>query len=84
MHTSYGRYRWLRLPISITSAPKRFQMRLTAALEGLESIISITDDILVCGEENDYEKAQKDDDRRFIALMERCRQKFIKPNAAKL
>ena len=55
-----------------------------AALEGLEGIICITDDILVYGEGNNYQEAQKDHDRRFIALMERCHQKNIKLNAAKL
>ena len=84
MHTSYGRYRWLRLPFGITSAPEEFQMRLTAALEGLEGIICIADDILIFGEGNDYEEAQKDHDRRFIALMERCHQRNIKLNADKL
>ena len=75
MHTSYGRYRWLRLPFGITSAPEEFQMRLTTALEGL---ICIADDVLVYGEENDYEEAQTDHDRRFIALMERCNKLNIK------
>lgn len=59
-------------------------MRLTTALEGLEGIICIADDILVYGEGNDYKEAQKDHDRRFIALMERCHRKNIKLNAAKL
>ena len=78
MHTSYGRYRWLRLPFGITSAPEEFQMRLTTALEGLEGIKCIADDILVYGEGNDYEEAEKDLDRRFIALMERCHKPNIK------
>ena len=84
MHTSYGRYRWLCLPFGITSSPEEFQMRLTTALEGLEGIICIADDILVYGEGNNHEEAQKDHDRRFIALMECCHQKNIKLNAAKL
>ena len=84
MHTSYGRYRWLRLPFGITSAPEEFQMRLTTALEGLEGIICIADDILVYGEGNDYMEAEKDHDRRLIALMERCHKLNIKLNATKL
>ena len=35
VHTSYGRYRWLRLPFGITSGPEEFQRRLRAALDGL-------------------------------------------------
>ena len=84
MHTSYGKYRWLRLPFGITSAPDEFQMRLTSALEGLDGIICIADDILVYGEGSTFEEAQADHDRRFIALLERCDQKSIKLNAGKL
>ena len=84
MHTSYGRYRWLRLPFGITSAPEEFQMRLTSALEGLEGIICIADDILVFGEGRTYEEAHEDHNRRFIALMERCHERKIKLNATKL
>ena len=84
MHTSYGRYRWLCLPFGITSFPEEFQMRLTTAFEGLECIIYIADDILAYGEGNDSDEVQKDHDRRFIALMERCHKLNIKLNAAKL
>ena len=59
-------------------------MRLTTALEGIEGIICIADDILVYGKGNDYEEAQKEHDRRLIALMERCNKLNIKLNAAKL
>lgn len=54
MHTLYGQYHWLRLPFRISSAPARFQMRLTYALENLEDIICIADDILVFGEDSSY------------------------------
>jgi hypothetical protein len=60
MHTTYGRYRWLRLPFGITSAPEEFQKRLLITLEGLEGVICIADDILVFGEGNDYKQAEKD------------------------
>jgi len=84
MHTSYGRYRWKRLPFGISSAPEEFQMRHISALEGLESIICIADDILVFGEGTDFTTAEKDHDRRFVAQMERCLQKNIKLNPTKL
>ena len=84
MHISYGRYRWLHLPFGITSTPEELQMRLTTAIKGLEGIICIADDMLVYGEGNNYEKAQKDRDRRCIALMELCHKLIIKLNAAKL
>ena len=86
VHTTYGRYRWLRLPFGITSAPEEFQKRLLIALEGLEGVICIADDILVFGEGDDYKQimTEKDHDRRLIALMERCIQQNIKLNAGKL
>jgi hypothetical protein len=84
MHTTYGRYRWLRLPFDIASAPEEFQKRIIIALEVLEGVICIADDILVFGEGDDYKQAEKDHDRRLIALMERCIQQNIKLNAGKL
>ena len=84
MHTSYGRYRWLRLPFGISSAPEEFQTRLISALEGLDGILCIADDILVFGEGRTYQEAEKDHDRRFVALMERCSKKNIKLNQSKL
>ena len=75
MHTTYGRYRWLRLPLGITSAPEEFQMRLTSALEGLDGIVCIAGDILVYAEGNDITEAERDHDRRFIVLMERRHQR---------
>ena len=62
MHTSYGKDRWLCLPFGVTSAPDECQMRLTSALEGLDGMICIADDILVYGEGNNFEDAQADHD----------------------
>ena len=84
MHTSYGCYRWKHLSFGISSAPEEFQMRLISALEGLQGIICIADDILVFGEGRDSTTAEKDHDRRFVALMECCLQKNIKLNPTKL
>ena len=83
MHTSYGRYRWLRLPFGVNSAPEEFQSRLASALEGLSGIANIADDILLYGEGNTYEEAVADHDRRLVALMERCAQRNIRLNPDK-
>lgn len=84
MHTSYGRYRWMRLPFGISSAPEEFQMRLNTALEGLDGTFCIADDILIYGEGNTYEEAEENHDQRFIEFLERCRQKNVKLNPDKL
>ena len=49
MHTPWGRYRWLRLPYGVSSAPEEFHMRLQETLDGLAGIGNIADDILVYG-----------------------------------
>ena len=84
MHMSYSRYRWLRLLLGIKSAPEEFQMRLTTALESLDGIVCIANDILVFGEGPYFAEEEKDQDRRFIALIEHCHQWNIKLNAQKL
>ena len=71
MHTFCGRYRWLRLPFGISSAPEEFQLGL-ASLEGLEGIVNVADDILMFDEGTTYEEAERDHGRRFVALVERC------------
>ncbi|XP_028417983.1 uncharacterized protein K02A2.6-like [Dendronephthya gigantea] len=55
-NTPFGRFRWLRLPFGLVSAPEEFQRRQQQVVEGLPGVISIHDDILVFGEgENDEE-----------------------------
>ena len=62
----------------------KLQEKLHRVTWPLEGVICIADDILVFGEGDDYKQAQKDHDRRLIALMERCIQQNIKLNAVKL
>ena len=58
--------------LCISSAPEEFQLRLTTALEGLQGIICIADDILLYGEGNDYEEAQKDHIHHEVQLHLSC------------
>ena len=44
--TPYGRYRWLRMPFGISSAPEEFQRRFEECLEGLEQVEIIADDVI--------------------------------------
>ena len=84
MHTSFGRYRWLRLPFGVSSAPEEFQLRLMTALEGLDGLANIADDILVFCVGNTYAEAELDHDKNLIALMNRAVEKDIRLNLAKL
>ncbi|CAC5426704.1 unnamed protein product [Mytilus coruscus] len=70
-NTPFGRYRWLRMPFGLSSAPEEYQR-------------SIVDDILIYGEGDTEEKAIDDHDRKFRALMERCRERNLKLNKEKL
>ncbi|CAG2188277.1 unnamed protein product [Mytilus edulis] len=83
-NTPFGRYRWLRMPFGITSAPEEYQRRQDQAVEGIPGVKSIIDDILIYGEGKTEEEAIKDHDRKFRLLMERCRERNLKLNKDKL
>ena len=82
--TPYGRYRWLRLPFGLSVSSEIFQKRVNQALEGLEGILDITDDILVYGVGKDVKEATEDLDRHLKALLQRCRERGMALNKDKL
>jgi len=55
-----------------------------AVLSGLKGVHAIADDILIAGSGDTIAEAQRDHDANLLALLERCRQKNIKLNRAKL
>ena len=59
-------------------------MRLMSALEGLEGIATIADDILVYGCGDTYEMAEADHDKNLVELMERAVERDIRFNPKKL
>ncbi|XP_062601076.1 uncharacterized protein K02A2.6-like [Saccostrea cucullata] len=83
-NTPHGRYRWLRMPFGLNSAPGEFQRRQNQTVEGLHGVRCVHDDILIFGEGATDEDAYRDHDRNFRALMERCREKNLKLNKEKL
>lgn len=83
MHTPWGRYRWLRLPYGVSCAPEEFQLRMNEALEGLEGIYCIADDILVVGQGDTREEADINHDQNVIALMQRAEHRNLKLNPRK-
>ena len=84
MHTSFGRYRWLRFPFGIASGTEEYQNRQHQAIEGLENVINIADDILIYGTGRNYEEASADHDKHFLALLQRYKQRNLKLNPRKL
>ena len=83
-NTAFGRYRWIRMPFGISSAPEEYQRRQNEALEGLLRTHCIADDILVCGAGRTFEEAVIDHDKNVVALLNRCRERNLKLNPEKM
>ena len=80
-----ARYRWLRFLFGLSASPEEYQRHLHEALEGLDNIKVIADDLLVYGTEETREKeAEKSHDAAFKALLQRCRDRNLKMNEKKL
>lgn len=82
--TPFGRYRWCRLPFSLSVSSEIFQKRVNQALEGLSGVLNIADDILVYGIGNSEQEAVTDHNRNLQALPKRCREHNIALNRDKL
>ena len=83
-NTPFGRFRWLRLPFGLASAPEEFQRRQQQVVEGQQGVITIHDDILVFGEGESDKEAVVDHDEKVRALMQRCRERNVKLNKEKV
>lgn len=81
--TPFGRYKWLRMPFGITSAPEEYQRRLHELLHGLSGIEVVADDILVYGCGETAEEALKDHDTNLTQLLLRAREVNLKLNEKK-
>ena len=75
-NTSFGRYRFKRLPFGVSSAPEVFQKAMTTLLEGLDGVECIADDILVWGEDSSQHNQR-------LKFLDRCRENNLKLNREK-
>ena len=75
--TPYGRYLWKRLPFGTSVSSELFQKHLDQALEGLQGVIGVSDDVIVHG------KDAEDHDKNLTSLLEKCRTLGIKLNKDK-
>ena len=76
--TPYGRYRWKQVPFSTSLSSEMFQKCLDQALEGLSSVLGVSDNIFVYGEGDDHESATKNHDRNLTALLKKCQDVVMK------
>jgi len=72
------------MPFGIAPAPEKFQRRLNEALEGLDRVRTIADDIIVFGVGDTDDEAVVDHVRKLLTLLERCRQRHVKMNKDKM
>ena len=75
--TPYGRFCFNHLPFGISSAPELFQRRMSIALEGLEGVTCLMDDILIHG------KSREEHDVRLISTLDRLQRHGITLNKEK-
>ena len=63
------------MPFGISTAPEEFQRRLSTALEGLEGVSVVADDILIYGKD----RAEHDENlRTFLKRASKCELKLNK------
>ena len=71
-HSPFGRYKFLRLPFGISSAPEVFHRAIAEMLEDLEGCLNYIDDILVWG------STKEEHDRRLREVLKRIKQWGLK------
>jgi len=75
--TPNGRYRFLRLPYGIKSAPEVFSRTIVEIFENLKGVETYVDDILI------HAKTEEEHDRRLRAVLEKCREVGLRLNKDK-
>ena len=75
--TTFGRYRWIRLPFGISTSAEIFQRKLHEALANLEGVLCIADDIIIHG------KTIEEHDANMRNFLRRCEEQNIRLNASK-
>ena len=73
----FGRYRYLRMPFGISSAPEEFQHRMHLIIVKLPGVTVIADDILVNGCGSDY---HANHDANLRRLLQQARDSNLKLN----
>lgn len=77
MSTPFGRFRFLRMPFGISSAPEVFQRSMHQVFSGLQGVEVVMDDILIWG------KTKDDHDYNLKQVLQRCQEANLKLNLRK-
>lgn len=83
MITPFGRYRWTRLPFGLKVSSEIFQRKLDEALDNLDGVFSVVDDIIIAGCGPNVASAQRDNERRLANVLRRCEDRHITLNEDK-
>ena len=75
--TPWGRYKFLRAPMGLSSSSDVYCQRGDAAMAGLQGVSKVVDDVLV------HAANAKDHVKRVVAVLERCRKHQITLNPNK-
>lgn len=75
--TPMGRYRFLRMPFGISSAPEIFHKKFKQIFEGLEGVDTYIDDIIVHG------RNKEEHDERLRKVLQRASERNVKFNKSK-
>lgn len=76
-NSPFGRYRYLRLPFGLNSAPEIFHTKISAMFEDLPQVATYIDDIIVWG------KDKKEHDEVLTTVFERCKEMKLSLNRDK-
>ena len=76
-NTAFGRYKFLRMPFGISSAPEIWERVMSEVFEGIDGVEIIRDEVLIKG------KTMEEHNQALKAALDRARQRNIKFNKDK-
>ena len=77
-NTTFGRYKWQRMPFGIKSAPEVWQRKMREHVEGLKGVEVIADDFVIVGYGNTPAEWQADHGRNVRAFFDRCHERNLR------
>ena len=78
MALPFGRFQWTQLPMGTVVPQDIFQSKLDSIFIGMESVTEIADDMVIAGRD------EMEDDRNFLAFMEKCMSNNLTLNSEKI